>query len=303
MSEQVTAGTTDFRWTAIPQCPLCRSERRTFIGHRGGPTHRLGLGEETGVYRCRDCGLIFCDPMPTPIDITKVYGEVSEYWEHDAFGGRLALRTLSPFLRPGATVLDVGAGVGLFVTEGRKQGFEVWGVEPSDRFRANADPAVRDFIMPGTIHDVPSSRRFDAIVLAAVIEHLPDPIDVLRKAASLLHPGGLIYVDTQNEDGIYGTLVDVYALWKSLRLRRRVCFRLAPTFRPFHIFGFSASNLRRALVEAGFAIKYRRLYPGVPRLPCSAKWVSDLSGQVLVRLASVTGTGDYMEYVGQRLTS
>jgi SAM-dependent methyltransferase len=284
-------------------CPLCQTTRRRFLGSRGGRTHRLNLGEPTKIYRCRDCRLIYCDPMPVARDLTLAYGDVAEYWKTGAPAGGLAFRALTNHLKPPAAVLDVGAGTGGFVQKARKAGFDAWGVEPSDLFRKAAPDDVRQFILPGTIHDVPSHRRFDAVVLGAVIEHLTDPIDVVRRASTLLRPGGLLYVDTQNEDGVYGVLFDLYARWRSFRIGERVALRLAPTFRPFHLFGFAAVTLERALRANGFEIAYRRLYPGMAVLPPSGSLTTKTAEAVIAALVRISGRGNYMEFVGRKIVN
>jgi SAM-dependent methyltransferase len=239
--------------------------------------------------------------MPAARDLTQVYGDTSDYWKAGTPGGKYAFRALTKHARPPARVLDVGAGAGGFVRSARSAGFDAWGVEPSDTFRNAAPDDVRDFILPGTIHDVPATMRFDAVVLAAVIEHLTDPIEVLRRASGLLSPGGIIYVDTQNEDGVYGPLFDLYARWQSLRSGERVAMRLAPTFRPFHIFGFAAVTLERALRESGFEIADRRLYPGQGVLPPSRGRATKAAEAVIAGLVRVSGKGNYMEFVGRKV--
>jgi SAM-dependent methyltransferase len=292
-----------FTWIESDACPLCGTTNRRFLGLRGGPTHRLHLGEPTRIYRCGDCRLIYCDPMPVARDLTLAYGDVAEYWKTGAPAGGLAFRALTRHLQPPAVVLDVGAGTGGFVRKARNAGFDAWGVEPSDLFRKAAPDEVRDFILPGTIHDVPSIMRFDAIILGAVIEHLTDPIEVLRRASALLRPGGLLYVDTQNEDGVYGVLFDLYARWRSFRTGTRVALRLAPTFRPFHLFGFAAVTLERALRMNGFEVAYRRLYPGAAVLPPSDSVITKVAEAVISGLVRLSGAGNYMEFVGRKIVN
>ncbi len=41
-------------------------------------------------------------------------------------------------------------------------------------------------------------EKFDAIIMVALIEHLIDPLNTMKKILTLLKPGGMIYIDTPN---------------------------------------------------------------------------------------------------------
>ena len=99
-------------------------------------------------------------------------------------------------LRPGARVLDIGAGRGRLVAELRRRGFDAEGIEPSARSAGAAAAA-----------GVPVARRsiaehqdsgLDAVVLWHVLEHLDDPAAALERVRSWLRPGGLVLVGVPN---------------------------------------------------------------------------------------------------------
>lgn len=82
---------------------------------------------------------------------------------------------------PGARVLDIGAGVGRDVAELVSDGYQAWGVEPSEAFREYAVvrfPQTGDRIRAGSLpDDMPPADDlggpFDGIVCSAVLQHLP----------------------------------------------------------------------------------------------------------------------------------
>ncbi|MCE9637083.1 MAG: methyltransferase domain-containing protein [Planctomycetes bacterium] len=105
---------------------------------------------------------------------------------------------------PGARVLDVGAGVGRDVAELVSEGYQAWGIEPSEPFRETAIvrfPQIGDRLRAGSLPDAMPSidefgGRFDGILCSAVLQHLPrthlfDTVFVLK---SLLRERGRILV-------------------------------------------------------------------------------------------------------------
>lgn len=92
------------------------------------------------------------------------------------------------------TVLDVGCGDGLFFDAlGALEGVErVEGVEPAAALVSPSGPhRARIHVAPFDDHfDV--GRRYSAILMLDVLEHLPEPEAALRHALGLLEPGGIV---------------------------------------------------------------------------------------------------------------
>ena len=116
-----------------------------------------------------------------------------------------ALAFVPPLLRPGAHVLELGAGKGLVAESLRAGGvpFDTYTIGDfsqvrADRLRANlTDPRFR--FVHADAEDVSDLEgSFDAVLMIALIEHLVDPLRAMQRIRAKLNEGGFVYIDTPN---------------------------------------------------------------------------------------------------------
>ena len=155
-------------------------------------------------------------------------------------------------------LLDVGAHAGRFIRLAQKSGWYAEGLELNPRTGAFAAQATGTRIRRVNIHDLDAAdERFDAITLTDVLEHVPHPRRVLRRAAQLLEPGGCVAIKVPS-----GPAQVTKERWRG---------RLVPGYAPtiadnlVHVSHFSARSLRLALEKAGFVDI--DIEPGAPELP------------------------------------
>jgi SAM-dependent methyltransferase len=164
-------------------------------------------------------------------------------------------------------ILDVGGGTGevssVFVQEGNGARGVV--VDPDVR---SIDAARARGLggFAGTIEDFETDERFDLVLMLNLIEHVADPPAVLAKAAGLLAPGGLIWLQTPNFRALDGRI---------FRHRNWAGYHC-----PRHWAIFSEPGLRRALSGAGLEpVRFRRAQGG-------SFWAQSLLGLRRARLMS-----------------
>src|SRR5262249_14029948 len=93
-----------------------------------------------------------------------------------------------------ARVLDVGCGSGRLLAEFARRGFtDLTGVEPFLPGDSQPAPGVR--LLARSLDEL-DERDFDLVMFHHSLEHLPDQIAALRRAALLLRPGGVCLVRT-----------------------------------------------------------------------------------------------------------
>jgi len=147
----------------------------------------------------------------------------------------------------GGLLLDVGCGNGRFLKLASEMG---WGVEGIDLDPIAAETAqTRGFsVRCGTIDVLDdASERYDVITLSHVIEHVYDPLGLLRDLYRLLKPGGRLWLETPNLDSLGHA-------------------RFGPAWRdldpPRHLVLFNPESLARLIQLAGFN-KTRKRWHGL----------------------------------------
>ena len=146
--------------------------------------------EQFEVWRCAGCGSIHA---AQEVDLDHYYagypvhaGELN--WMLEITYGNLLKRLVRSGLRKEHRILDYGCGMGLLVQYLRKRGYEqVVGYDPYGK--AYADASVL-------------SDRYDCVVSQDVIEHVPDPRELLRQFSELTRPDGIVAVGTPDASAI-----------------------------------------------------------------------------------------------------
>lgn len=228
----------------LPECPIrtcCSSV--SFLLVKDGYDY----------YRCADCDHVFVYPAPSEDELSRLYSFEAGY--HNSSSEEAEGATLPPRLKsalddieraaPIGTILDVGCTTGSFLNLAESRGWIATGVE------LNADTArisrgLGLDVITGTIESIdPTTRQFDVIHMGEVIEHVENPAAMVRPAANLLKPGGVLYVTTPNTD----------AFWpkSTFILYRLFGIPWSQHTPPWHLQHFSVQSLSRLLSDHGFS--------------------------------------------------
>jgi ubiquinone/menaquinone biosynthesis C-methylase UbiE len=226
------------------------------------PSARTGVA--VTICRCRECGLIFANPQPIPLQFSDQY-DVSpeEYW-HDLdlewrssyFKKELGILEKLGFRFEGSRSLDIGAGIGKGMRSMSEAGMDAFGFEPVEAFykvgisRYGLSPGRFKL---GTIEDAEyPDDYFDFITFDAVLEHLHDPDGSLVKALRWLKPGGFIHIEVPSSNWFIAKL---YNFYYRCRLTSFVT-NTSPMHSPFHHFEFSRKSFEKSAVRNGFTIAH-----------------------------------------------
>lgn len=229
------------------------------------------IDPECNLCRCGHCGYIFHNPRPTQEKIAAFYSQQGKYdsWlRNTAARDALWKRRLKMMLRhqSAGNLLDVGTGIGQFLHHAQPHFTEVAGTEISASAARIAHERYGLEIEQGQIEELtlPDSS-FDNLTLFHVLEHVHDPVMLMRRCHQLLRPGGIAVIAVPNDVLAWGSglkkLGKRMGLGPFQKFSRIAGIPKAGSSREIHLSHFTPVVLRRLLIKAGFEIVQEGLDP------------------------------------------
>jgi len=220
----------------------------------------MAYSGEWPIGKCTRCGLIYVNPIPV-FEPSDEFSEMSQEFVYTQFmhnsitneildhdGAQLSFQRqkiaqLTGENWPQIRLLEVGCGSGAAVRAAVDHGWEATGLDidpqliESGRRQLNVDLRCTPLLEAGL-----PANHYHFVRLRDVIEHLPNPYEVLLEIKRILVPGGVLLLATPNEAG----------LPTQLRLmmggKRRNVATVPP---PHHLHGFTMPTLQKILQRAG----------------------------------------------------
>jgi SAM-dependent methyltransferase len=183
------------------------------------PDRMFEIGGTFSVGRCARCGTLLL--LEDVADLSRHYPHGDYYAYEDTDATSTARRTSFEGARrrllpvtwsvdhwlaglaggDGASVLDVGCGVGAALNLYRAARFETWGVEP-DAPAAERARQRGHGVTTGSFDDVDfCDATFSVVRFRHSLEHVADPVNAIDKAVQMLRPGGRCLVEIPNPEG------------------------------------------------------------------------------------------------------
>ena len=260
-------------------------ERRCWKSHRG---YTLVQVEEYDAIDCESCGFIHVVPIPSAEELadyyrTKFYedskpdyfvkAERDRNWLNIDYDMKLvmldeALEASLEHAESPRRILDIGSGPGHFLVRAKRQGWAALGLEASPaavEFARSLGADVHEGYFDGTGMD--DLGKFEAIHMQHVLEHAPDPVQLLSGLRELLRPGGAVCVEVPND---FSVVQEV--------LHCRMGFPAWWVAPPEHLNYFSKASLGELLTRSGFsAVHWTSQFPVDLALVSGLDYVRDPS--------------------------
>lgn len=211
-------------------------------------------GELFELWKDEQFDMLVTHPQPS-LDKLPSYYESDDYISHTD-GKRSFFEKLYHFIKGIAlknklhlihslsskgTLLDIGAGTGEFLLICKKNGWQVTGIEPSDKAKAIAQK--KGIHIETALGGLPD-HAFDVITMWHVLEHVPDLNHQLDELKRLLKPNGTIIIAVPNFNSLDAKLYQEY--WAAYDV-------------PIHLWHFSKTAIQKI-----FATKEMELKKVVP---------------------------------------
>lgn len=212
-------------------------------------------------FRCSACMSLSIHPVPEN-RLREIYP--SNYYSADggadsfvqkvklALDRRLFKNVFASLKGQSLSALDVGGGSGWLLSQAqmvdaRLKSTMVVDLDPSVEAKAKSN-GHRYFC--GRIEDFQSEEKFDLILMMNLIEHVKDPVGILKKVGALLKPGGRILLKTPNYDSLDARLFRT-SYWGGLHA-------------PRHWVLFTPESFKIAVERSGLKLVRLSLTQGAP---------------------------------------
>ena len=279
-------------------CPVCHSASNRLLYDVRKPTaHANGL--HGLIKKCSRCSLVF---KTFDGQATEVYDEqyAEGFFNNADYSGDAAIALYSNILKPcyervkhhyePPKLLDIGSGFGMMLQTAKSMGFHATGVEFCKPLADRAREQGFD-VYNCDVNDMQSDLMFDTITMMDIIEHLVDPVAVLKSLRARLKPTGELILYTPD----HSSMIVSVASWL-YRLGRTSA--IDNIFACSHTCFFTAETLKATAERAGFEVLKVRTLPYD-----TSRTGQPVSAASKIIINAIEGTGRLLGYNGFRVIS
>jgi SAM-dependent methyltransferase len=225
----------------LVECPNCSSKNLAF--HSRVKDRHYGIEGTFNLDKCKECDLVFLNPMFNDEELSKFYPEDDYYAYHQTYDNVASKSPKTNVVLNEKTqekILDIGCGNGWVLYEYKQKGWRVAGVEPS-KVAAKIGNEQGLNIFNGTLLEAKyPDNEFDFVHSNHSFEHIYNPNEVLNEINRILKPNGKLLIGIPNVKGINSILAKDY--WYYLGA-------------PVHTFNYSPKNITQLLEKHNFRVQ------------------------------------------------
>jgi len=260
--------------------------------------------ENHGLVKCRNCGFVFMQKIPTAEELDKYYSTYS--YGREQYLSPITIKSYNLLLdefekyRKTNKILDVGCGLGWFLLEAKKRGWEVYGTEFSkEAVKLCTENGIN--MKEGVLNSEDFiNHEFDIITSSEVIEHINNPNIELESIKKLLRKGGLFYCTTPN----FNSLLRYYLKsdYNIIGYPEHLCYYTKSTLKrlakahdlkpvKFLSTGISITRLKTSTGKSQEKMVAKESSDEVLRKNIESKWYLNVAKIIVNKLLTLTNTG------------
>ncbi len=169
--------------------------------------------------RCSHCKLIYANPIPSEEMLNTyysiiakekfggIYGNIDDRLDLLANMANKRLDKIEKYTGGAKTLLDIGTGIGIFTRIALDRGWQAEGLEFTPEDCQYAKEKFGLDLLQENFYNFKENKKYDAVTLFEVIEHLRNPLKDLKQISKLIKDNGILVIATPMQDSVYAKKV------------------------------------------------------------------------------------------------
>lgn len=193
-------------------CPICLYSKSKLLHVQKFADHF-----KHKIVLCSLCGFVYVNNTPSQSYYSEYYKNQSKYEGtrlhemHDEFTYKTFENILKKFIPKEAYILEIGCSTGKLLDFIKKRGYSnLIGIEPAPECKKIAKNEFGINVITSTLEKYKTNKKYDLIILSAVLEHLVDVRNAISKTYSLLKNNGMVYICVPDTGNVYKNFAEPY---------------------------------------------------------------------------------------------
>ncbi len=210
-------------------CPVCSSPYTTTVAAKSVNTVMFCVRQCCNV----ECLHGFTDPVPSLELLSSLYAadELNAYMMDEdfienvqKFHSHLLENYIAPLFQQPGSLLDIGAGIGTWVSVATEAGWKATGIEYNQRSVETAKHRFGVELIQGDFYKLANlfSQDFNLITLHHVLEHIRYPSSFVEYLSNFLKPNGCILINVPNI--LSDEFMQQRALWSFIHIPGHISY-------------------------------------------------------------------------------
>jgi len=245
-------------WEKV-NCPFCGSGDSSIY-------ERYGSELQYTYVLCKNCSLVYQSPRPKYDKhfIDAAYASYYQFSEsvnlddntliqHSSVEMfREEVENLLKYDKVRTNVLDIGSAMGTFLYAARPHYKRAVGLDVSAQLAAFAEKNTGATVFLQQFNEFEYPEKFSLIHMSHVIEHVPNPVEWLNKAKSMLENGGVLVINVPNK---FALGFRMQHFFYKLGLKKQFSSTWSDPARiPDHLYEPTVKSMKMLLKNNGFEI-------------------------------------------------